>query len=195
MNTLHVIITVFGRAIHLRRIIDCFVVQTCQRWVLHIVHDGPPSKEILAVMSVYNDSRIQFESTPRVNGLWGHPNRQMMLRKMPLNHRDYVLITNDDNDYVPVFVEMMLKKANKVAGMVYCDTVHSYLKYDILRSQVKENLIDMGSFIVRIDVAKKVGFNDMHFSADGTFAVKCASHAGRLKLPVQHIGLPLAIHN
>ena len=162
--------------------------------MLHIIHDGPAPKEIHAVMSLYNDPRILYEETPQVNGSWGHPNRQMMIKKMVLNHRDYLLITNDDNIYVPEFVNFMLKKANGYAGIVYCDTIHSYMGYDTLKTQLKENFIDMGSFIVRIDVARRVGFNHFHLSADGTYAERCASYCKNTKLPILYIPKSLFVH-
>ena len=195
MNTLHIICTVFHRCITLRRLIDCFILQTSQNWVLHIVHDGPAPEGIKAVMALYNDPRIQYEETAQVNGKWGHPNRQMMIKKMILNHRDYLLITNDDNLYVPEFINYMLKKAGgSTAGMVYCDTVHSYMGYDVLKTQVRQNYIDMGSFIVRMDVAKRVGFNHFHEAADGTYAERCASFCKAGRLAVLYISKPLFIH-
>jgi len=194
-SVLHVIVTVLGRAIHLRRLIDCFYLQTAGNWVLHIIHDGPASVDVIAVMSAYRDPRILFECTPQVNGFWGHPNREYGLRKLILNHYDYVLITNDDNMYVPAFVEYFMKECRKPnVGFVYCDTVHSYMGYSILKTQIKENYIDMGSFIVKIDVAKKVGFRHRHLSADGTYAVECANYCRQRKLSLVPIPKPLFIH-
>ncbi len=196
MSTLHVICTVFGRAITLRRLIDCFILQTDPNWELHIIHDGPPPREIPAVMSLYRDERIHYEETPQVNGFWGHPNRKIMLHKLLFNRTDFVLMTNDDNIYAPVFVAEMLKKGRRgeTVGMVYCDTIHSYLDYNILKTQLKVNYIDMGSFIVRVDVAKKVGFNHTHLSADGTYAVSCAEHCRSVRLACLPIPKALFIH-
>jgi hypothetical protein len=163
--------------------------------VLHIIHDGPASKDIEAVLGLYNDPRILYQETPTVNGFWGHINRRLGLSQLVLNHRDYVLMTNDDNYYVPIFVEKMLKKSQGTAGMVYCDTVHSYYGYNILKTQVKENQIDMGSFIVRVDVAKKARFTDTHLSADGTYAERCAAYARGRRFPVVYVPLPLFVHN
>jgi hypothetical protein len=193
---LHIICTVFGRAIHLRRFIDCIYLQTSRDWILHIIHDGPPSKEIDAIMSLYRESNILFESTPQVNGHYGHPNRQLILQKLPLNHKDYVLITNDDNMYVPVFVEFFLNKCKpNDVGMVYCDTIHSYMGYEILKTELRENFIDMGSFIVKLDIAKRVGFNSVHLSADGSYAVACANYCRLKKMRIVHISKALFIHN
>ncbi len=195
MNKLHVICVAYNRVVPLRILIDCFVVQTNPDWVLHIIHDGPASPDVKGVMSLYNDPRILFQETPVVNGLWGHPNRTLGLRQLVLNHHDYVLMTNDDNYYVPFFVMKMLARANGIAGMVYCDTLHSYQGYEVLSTVVKENHIDMGSFIVRVDVAKKARFCDTHFSADGTYAERCAEYSMKRRMPVLHVKVPLFVHN
>lgn len=175
------------------------LIQTNPYWKLFVVHDGPASKETKLVMSHYiNEARIHFIETQTISGVYGHPNRKMMLGHLPNNHTDFVMMTNDDNYYVPVFVEYMLRGCGSMAkkiGMVYCDTVHSYLKYEVMITQVKENYIDMGSFIVRMDVAKKIGFNQMHLSADGAFAVKCAELCARMRLNIVHIKKPLFVHN
>jgi len=147
-------------------------------------------------MSLYREPNILFQSTPEVNGHYGHPNRQLVLRQLTLNHNDFVLITNDDNMYVPVFVEYMMKECKKDdVGMVYCDTIHSYMGYDILKTEIRENLIDMGSFIVRLDVAKRVGFNHIHLSADGAYAVECSNYCRVRKFRLIHIPKALFVHN
>lgn len=193
---LHIICTVFGRAIHLRRFIDCIYLQTDKNWILHIIHDGPPSEDVKAIMTLYREPNIFFQSTPQVNGHYGHPNRQLVLKELILNHKDYVMITNDDNMYVPVFVEYFLKECQKEnVGMVYCDVIHSYMGYNILKTEIRENHIDMGSFIVKLDVAKRVGFTHLHFSADGTYAVACANHCRVRRLKIVYIPKALFIHN
>ena len=52
---LHVIVTVFKRNIQLRQLIDSFLLQTCADWQLHIIHDGPVTPEIIAVLTLYSD--------------------------------------------------------------------------------------------------------------------------------------------
>jgi hypothetical protein len=192
---MQVICTVFRRAIHLRRLIDCFVLQTDNRWELHVIHDGEPTPEVMATMALYDDPRITFTSTPEVNGHYGHPNRNLMLGKLASKTDEFVLITNDDNQYVAKFVEFFLKACNPEVGFVFCDTVHSYEQYNLLVTQVKENHIDMGSFIVKLDVARRVGFNYTHLSADGKYAEECAAYCKLRRLRIVHIPKPNFIHN
>lgn len=194
---LHVIIVAYRRAIPLRIVIDSFIVQTDSRWKLHIIHDGPAPQDIKDVISLYKgDFRVEYNETLTTNGHWGHPNRRIALRELSLNHRDYVLITNDDNYYVPEFVKYFFQEIKKDnVGFVYCDTVHSYEKYNVLISEPRENHIDMGSFIVKVDVAKRVGFNYIHLSADGLYAEQCANYCRLRRLAIIHIQKPLFIHN
>lgn len=192
--TLHVICTVFKRAIQLRRFIDCFILQTNPNWRLYVIHDGEPTKEIIAVMSLYDDSRISFTNTEQVNGFWGHPNRKLMLQKLSGGKDDFVLISNDDNIYVPTFVEYFMAQCHSSVGMVYCNTIHSYMQYNILLTKIKENHIDMGSFIIRLNVAKTVGFNHTHLSADGRYAVECFHLCQKHRLTPVYINKALFIH-
>jgi hypothetical protein len=173
-------------------------MQTDPHWIIHIIHDGPAPQDVKDIISLpqYRDERIIYEETPQVNGHWGHPNRGMMLKKLALNHRDYVLITNDDNYYVPKFVKYVLDECDRGAvGMVYCNTVHSYFDYNMLETEIKENHIDMGSFVVKLDVARRVGFNHIHLSADGIYAERCASYCKARRLRMLYIPRPLFVHN
>jgi len=76
---LHVVAVAYRRPIELRMLIDCFLRQTDSRWDLSIIHDGIPPDDVLAVISLYDDPRIKFNYTEKVNGDWGHPNRDRSL--------------------------------------------------------------------------------------------------------------------
>lgn len=195
MSTLHVICTAFNRPIQLRMMIDSFLLQTDGRWKLTVIHDGQASQEIHDIIGWYNDNRITFFETDIVGGSYGHPNRKYMLNQIQGDKDDFVLITNEDNYYVPAFVEYFLGACTPRVGMVYCNTIHSYLKYNILVTKVKENYIDMGSFIVRLAVAKATGFNHAHLSADGKYAEECFQTCRKRGLMPVCINKPLFVHN
>jgi hypothetical protein len=192
---LHVICVAYNRPNELVGLICSFLAQTDGRWALNIIYDGPVPAEVKRLVSQFNDPRIHFSNTHECHGEWGHPNRALMLDKIAGACDDYVLMTNDDNYYVPKFVELFLKQCRLDVGMVYCNTVHSYMDYDILFSRVKENMIDMGSFIVRQNVAKAVGFKHRHLSADGRYAEECAAYCLANQLAVKYLDKPLFIHN
>ena len=199
---IHVICVAYGRPKELRNLIGSFIVQTRKDWVLHIVYDGPAPKDINRVVAPFilkdsddYDKRINFWESPERYENYGHPNRRMMLQTIPTEPYDYILMTNDDNTYVPVFVEYMLDECKARTGIVYCDTVHSHARYETHSSELRENAIDMGAFIVRADIAKATGFNYDHFSADGAYAIECHRNCiiGRLK--TVKIKKALFVHN
>jgi hypothetical protein len=133
--------------------------------------------------------------SPECNGNYGHPNRKYMLETIPYEEGDFVLITNDDNYYVPQFVEQMLSACLPDTGFVLCDCLHSYDHYDYFSAETAECKIDMGEFIVRLDIAKEVGFTHDHHSADGAYAVECVLKCLERKLGIRKIARALFIHN
>ena len=195
---LHVLCVAYKRVLPLRGLIDSFMNQTDARWSLYIMHDGPAPEGVLRVVNdpfYITDGRVHYKETPQCNGEFGHPNRRMMLQDLAGACDDYVLITNDDNYYVPAFVEYFLRECRADVGMLYCNTVHSYMQYTVMYSRVKECCIDMGCFIVRSDVAKTVGFNQTNHSADGAYAEACAAYCRVYRLTVKYIDKPLFVHN
>ena len=192
---LHVICTVYKRHKTLRLLLDCFQVQTMPNWRLYVVHDGEATKEVRDVIAQYkDDDRIEFIETEERKQMYGHPNRRMMLDSIKGGKDDFVLITNDDNIYLPCFVEYFLKECNPNTGMVYCDTVHSVLGFGVLKTILKESYVDMGSFIVRLAVAQRVRFRHMHYSADGKYAEECLRECNKRKLVARYIPKPLFVH-
>jgi len=189
-----VIAAAYEKPIHLRSQIDSFILQTDPNWELRIIHDGPASDEMKSIISLYDDPRVIFIETAQRTGLWGHLNRRWALEQLP-DSEDYVLITNDDNYYVPRFVEFFLEQCDPDVGIVYCDTVHSYLNYDVMKSEMRASHIDSGAFIVRLDVARKVGFLHVHEQADGRYAERCAEECIKQELKNVYIERPLFIHN
>jgi hypothetical protein len=200
MKTLHIVCAAYQKTIPLRILIDSFLSQTNSNWKLHIVHDGKALPEMIKMMKLsycdyWNDARINFLETDERQNQFGHPNRKMMIQKVQGDKGDFILITNDDNYYVPTFVDNFLKECSDRVGFVYCNTLHSYMNYSVLRTEVRQNFIDMGSFAVRLDIAKAVGFNSFHEQADGLYAEQCAQHCKNIQLERRYIDKALFIHN
>jgi GT2 family glycosyltransferase len=192
---LHVLCIAYQRPVQLRMLIDSFVLQTDHRWDLHVIHDGPPSENILKVMDLHGDPRIRLEYDNVQVGNIGHSLRRSKLQALRGEIDDYVLITNDDNVYVPRFVEFMLQYANMDTGIIYCNTVHSNLVYRGQISELRVNHIDMGAFIVQLPLAQEVGFNSTLPHADGIFARQCKQACIKKGLIYLHVNKFLFIHN
>lgn len=192
---LHVIVTAFNRPTDLKRLLFDFILQSNKEWEIRIIHDGAPPDGIASFIYSLKDKRISFYNTQAVNGYWGHPNRRLMLEQTKGDPGDYVLITNDDNQYVKSFWEILRRHCGPDTGMVYCNTVHNYFDYEILNTEIRVGHIDMGSFIVRLDVAQKVGFNHTAEVADGFYAEECAAECRSRNMKVIPVKKALFIHN
>lgn len=209
-TVLRIITVAYEKQIELRGLIDSFLLQTYTNWKMDIVHDGPASKEYIRFLKniyglniktgEFTDKRIRYwESEKRYhtkeNPTWGHPNRGAMLKQLKGKKDDFVLITNDDNYYVPKFIEYFMEVITPEIGLVYCDTVHSHSGYKINYSRIKEHCIDMGAFIVRLDIAQETGFNHTCFSADGKYCEECNANLVSKGLKSFYIPKTLFVHN
>jgi GT2 family glycosyltransferase len=193
MGIIKVIAVAYQRPVPLQTLCNSFIVQTSPDWELVIVHDGPAPDDVR--VGVPKHEKILFLESNERNGFYGHPNRRKMLQDIPAGADDYILITNDDNYYVPTYVKFMLSSAVGKPGLIYCDTVHSYFGHDVLKSRLKKDFIDMGAFIVRADVAKAVGFNSDDYAADGIYCEECVSYCQAHGLGTVYLPKPLFVHN
>lgn len=194
MEKLHIIVTAFHRPDHLRLLMQCFILQSNPNWIMQVIHDGPAPEVLRERVASMHDPRITLEETPQVNGSYGFVNRKQGLEKLVADPLDFVLFTNDDNYYVPRFVEFIFDEAKPDVGMVYCDMVHSHYAFGLLPAQIKVNHIDMGAFCTRVDIAKETGFNHNVYEADGLFAEECAMKCAEKGMRAIYISKPLFVH-
>ena len=186
-------------------LIHSFLCQSLQNWKLHIIHDGFDAlmDETLRPFSE-SHPEITYQFTESRHNDFGHSLRDMGIKVVDT---EYLLITNDDNYYVPEFLKLMFNEiAMNKLDMVLCDMVHSninvsdgkmyYLKdqYTYFRTYPQKFLIDIGCFIVRTSLAKEVGFRDKSFTGDGTFVEDIMSRFGQ-SIRVGKLEKVLFVHN
>jgi hypothetical protein len=165
------------------QIISSLICQTMSNWELLLIHDGKNNTNLKQIVQGFNDKRISYVEYPdRIND-YGHT-----LRKWALNEikdkkidtkADYIVITNADNYYVPVFVENMTKdfyNPNIVA--TYCSgMVHSYKtpqtegdhEFGIIKTKLELGYIDCGGVMVRKEEACEVGWRSLEIYSDWTY--------------------------
>ena len=215
---LHVITTAFRRPIELIRLCYDFILQSNPNWEMRIIHDGPPPVGLEEFVESLSDKRIELDYTKVINGFWGHVNRRMMLQETEGDSLDYVLITNDDNQYIQVFWDEFAKVGGVDVGFIYCDMLHNYWwcandrcdqdlwdksgkrkrnvgSYNLMRTALSVGRLDMGCFVVRLHIARAVGFNHIVNEADGIYPEDCAAECRRRGLRIVKINKPLFIHN
>jgi hypothetical protein len=163
--------------------------QSYQNFEIYIHHDGPLNDNTLADKFRKIDDRIIFLDNLEHKGHWGFFHRHNVSMIEP--HADWVLYTNEDNYYVPIFLEKMIWEAKKHnTKMVYCDTLHSHFHYNVLDTMVSVGRIDMGSFISHMDLIKSTPWVDFHSGSDGVYAEKI----GAKTTPIKCQGI-LFVHN
>lgn len=133
---LGIIIVTYLRDLHLNTLLSALSVQTCQDFEVLVIHDGPSTsaRTIVNRYEVELQGRLRyFETEQRFND-YGHSLRRIGLDMMSTQ---FILLTNDDNYYVPVFVEEVKKTAtSKNTDLILLDAIHSYP--DIYTSRISQ---------------------------------------------------------
>ncbi len=173
------------------QIISSLILQTHKNWELILIHDGPSENGMKSYIP--KDERIKYIETDKRQGNYGHPLRQWALNEFELG--DYTVISNADNYYVPPFTEYMLKGFNHTAVATYCmGTIHSYKAWEVLPARLKRGYLDCGAVMVRSEIAKEVGWNNIKdHSADWFYFEDIANrYSWKSFLPVKGT---LFVHN
>jgi hypothetical protein len=146
-------------------IISSLIMQTYKNWELLLIHDGPEEGHIKTFVELVNDDRIKFIETKEHVGNWGHSYRSEYIHKAD---GEYILITNADNQHVPVYLEYMLKGFGDGVIATYCsEMVHSYKAHQVIPCTLKRGYIDCAGVLVKTSAAKAVGWvNTTEHSAD-----------------------------
>ncbi len=197
---LEIVVVSYKRVPQLRTLIYSLLAQTNRDFSIHIIHDGgdPSTREAVREISFQNpELRLKYTETDQRFNDYGHSLRSIGLQQ---SKADYTLLTNDDNYYVPIFVQEMLNMAkNEKSDIVYCDMVHNHVfldlpnpvGYQVLISQPVLNRIDMGAFIFRTKIGQQIGFNSRAFEADWDFFDSMQTAGARLS----KIEKVLFVHN
>jgi hypothetical protein len=175
---LEIICVTYLRIDPLRCLVASLACQTNLSFVLKIIHDGPSldtSECVTDLKRIYPKLNITYQETGERFNDYGHTLRSMGLMD---SKQDYVLLTNDDNYYVPVFVDEIQAVINsELPDIVYFDMVHNYafgyhpnpISYQTLIAEPILNRIDIGSFVFNTKLGQSVGFRGRHHQADGMF--------------------------
>jgi len=151
-------------------IIHSMQAQTYKNWELILVHDGKNETNLDQQIKKIGDERVKFFETKQRMGNWGHNIRSKEITKLP--NDGFVVITNPDNYHVPSYLEkMLLGFSNDNIKATYCSKmVHSYVDWNTIDCRLERGFLDCAGVMIRCDVAKKVGWNDVEsHSADWLF--------------------------
>jgi predicted protein tyrosine phosphatase len=156
--------------------------QRHENWEVVAVTDGP-NPQAARVVAEAQDERIRLIETEKPLGRWGHPNRQLGLDAC---RGEFIGLSNDDNYYVPGYLEQMLN-ALKKADVATCLIVHSYTGWEVVPAGH-----DLGAWIARASLVRQIPWPGQYFTADADFLQRLVDLAGDRVVRLQR---PLFVHN
>jgi len=164
------IIPTYSRLPHLITMMGSLQSQSNPNWTAHIVADCPPEEiqeGLKTIVEFFNDERFKLTILPERHNDWGHTPRQYGLDNAT---EEWVCMSGEDNYYVPHFVDKMLK-AGENNHFVYCDMVHNWInqEYVPIQSTLQYGTIDIGNFVCKTNMAKKIKLKSEFEHADWLF--------------------------
>jgi len=168
-KTVEFIIPTWNRDNELKVILSCLVAQTDKEWTAVVVIDDYAYSDVVQktskLISSFEDERISFMITNQRSKDFGHTPRELGKQN---SKADYIIMTGDDNYYVPTFVSELKKELKGSPGMVYWDMVHNSFDYSYFKCIPANGQIDIGAFAVKTDLAKQIKLGS-GYAADGEF--------------------------
>ena len=165
------IIPTYNRTDLLMTCISSIVAQSNPNWKIHVIADGPDedTKEKLSWIANYyeNEKRIKWTVLEQRYNDWGHTPRNIGLEQAT---EEWLVMTGEDNYYVPAFVDEMLKVSNGY-HFVFCNMVHNWVskEYIPIDCKIEYGKIDIGNFMVKTNMGNKLRLDTTINQADWFF--------------------------
>ena len=156
--------------------------QRHENWEVVCVTDGP-NEMAARLIAEFGDRRVRLIETEKPLGRWGNPYRQ---RGLDACRGEFIGMSNDDNYYVPGYLEQMINALAK-ADLALCQLLHNYVGWQI---------VDPGTDVGRVDCASfargQVPWSGEGFNADREYIQSLANEAKERHVVINR---PLLIHN
>ena len=187
------VIPTFNRVNPLFTMLYSLINQTNPNWKAHVVIDNVKDSKAEEIVKSFNDTRVYYTYLDKRYNDWGHTPRNYGKQN---SDADYIIMTGDNNYYVPVTVDWIIKYANLKdsvnPGFIYWQMVHSHGGYCHFNCEPFHGRIDMGSFATRKDIAHQIPLG-VKYAADGDFIEEFKRRfPDEKKLKIPHI---LFVHN
>ena len=199
---IEVICVAYKRYGPLKVLVQSLLNQTASNWKLRVIHDGADNKfaEIMSAFAADAPSKISWSASERRFNDYGHSLRDQGLK---FAQSDYVILTNDDNYYVPKFIEILTTAIMATRpDAVYFNMIYSHERpgnrpqpsYCLFETHFSRRSIDIGAAAVRTELAKAVGFRDKSHDGDATYFEDVAKSKGSA-FKVVKVPRVLFVHN
>jgi len=166
------VIGTYNRPYHLTSLLGSIVTQTVPNWRVHVIADGwfEGLEKVKEYFSF--DNRIRFSIIDGPNKDFGNTPR-MYGKEVCVE--DWMIMTGDDNYYLPIVVEEISAVTDSNTNFVCWDTLLNFSNLDwkyrgVLYTKPEPEMIDIGSFATRPSLARQVKYDTKTHTGDGEFA-------------------------
>lgn len=199
---LSIVVVAYRQPVPLECLLASLACQTLQNFDVIVLHDGPdPETRTVAERFAARDpERFQYIETAVRHNDYGHTLRSIGIEAA---RGEFVLITNGDNYYAPRFSEFVFEAiATHDLDVALWDLVHSHTRpggtvlssYSPFRVYPLRYMVDIGSFLVRTELAQRVGFVDKSHDGDARYVEDLLTVTDR-GLRIGKICKTLMVHN
>jgi glycosyltransferase involved in cell wall biosynthesis len=175
-------------------VIPSMIAQTYKNWEIILVHDGPCCGDDEREIARYiGDERVRLFEIPGPCGDWGHCARAEGLKHV---NGELVVFGGADNYYMPNFLNEMVEHFNNPDTMcAYCNCVHNIRSWEKMDCRPALGLIDCGCFMVRSEIAKKIGWKSRVYEADWIFIQEVFRDYCKMPSNIVKVNKVLFCHN
>jgi hypothetical protein len=163
------IIPTFDRVEPLYSMLASLIAQTKNNWKATIIIDGNNNDIVKNIVNKFDSPNIHYTTLDKRYNDWGHTPRNVGKN---LSTSDYIILTGDDNYYVPTFIDELNEIIiNGHVGMIYWDMIHNGYEYNFFKTTINDGRIDMGSFVTRRDLAQQIDLTK-DYNADSQYVLQ-----------------------
>jgi hypothetical protein len=180
--------TSYEETIDSYQFISSLMLQKNPNWQC-IIHCDKKNNYIEECVNFFKSDKITIIYNETPTSYWGHYNRKKTLE---LVNTEFVIQTSIQDYYTPNTVDELISNLID-CDMVVFNCIHNHFNYNVLDSTPVRCRIDWGSFVLRTDIAKKVGINQPESQhCDGIFIEECMKYPG---IQAKKINKVLTVHN
>jgi hypothetical protein len=180
--------TAYKETVDSYQFISSLMLQKNPNWKC-IIHCDEKNEYIEECVKFFNSDKITIINNETPTSFWGHYNRKKTLE---LIDTEFVIQTSIQDYYTPNTVSELMSNLID-CDMVMFNCIHNHFNYKVLDSIPIKCRIDWGSFVLRTDIAKKVGINQPESQyCDGIFVEECMKYPN---IRTKKINKILTVHN
>jgi glycosyltransferase involved in cell wall biosynthesis len=187
------IIPTYNRADNLVSILYSLISQTNKNWKAHVIIDNNSTILFDKVIDLLKDEhRIKFTCINGPHNDCGHTPRNYGLENAS---EEWIVMTGDDNYYIPTFVSEVFNIIDEDTKFVYCDMIHNGYDYQFFNTHHSSHNIDIGNMIMKTELAKQFRLDATRLDADGVFCGEYINTNCKKESTIKKINKILYVHN